>query len=133
MLKSKTKEYFDGASIVDWFFSSIRGGSDVRPFISGAVMKSPFGDTHDIHIASFAYRHSYLSKFVNKAHGPKPKCQICDVPFLNAEKCVLHLLSSHRDTIEGLYPAFIQSNDLPMKAQHVATVLLPFEHLDHFV
>lgn len=109
LLETMTREYFEGAEVKGWLFASVKGGNDTRPYLSGAVMKNPFGPTHDIHIASLAYRHSYLSGFINRTQGPKPKCQICDVPFINVAACVRHMLSSHRDAVEGLYPAFIST------------------------
>jgi hypothetical protein len=113
--------------------------------IAGAVLKNNTGaPSHDIHLVRFAYRHSYLKLFINTNNGPKPKCKVCDVPYINFDLCLKHILESHSDILEGLYPAFIGNqfnsknkiqylNPQIMKAKAIATISLPFEHLDHFI
>ncbi len=69
------------------------------------------------------------------------------MPFANTELCLEHAIESHCDLIEGLYPSFISSQNLhsgnwdmrtsrnsceTMRAERLATIILPFEHLDQF-
>ena len=72
-------------------------------------MKNSLKATHDIHIVRYSYKASYLKQFVNNRGGPKPRCQVCDLPFSNSEQCIDHLFQYHSDLIEGLYPSFIGS------------------------
>jgi hypothetical protein len=88
-----------------------------------------------------------LKQFVNSSAGPKPHCQVCDVPFLNTEKCFEHILNSHNDLLQSYYPIFLGQQQISkafdtktnrsyyptLKAEHFATIVLPFEHLDFFL
>jgi len=69
------------------------------------------------------------------------------VPFLNRDLCLEHVLKAHKDLVEGLYPAFIGSQQISkhwsvktnringfntMKASELGAIVLPFEHLNFF-
>ncbi len=106
-LKAKTSEYFADAQVVDHIFASVKDCQDLKPLIAGAILKSKLNHSHDIHLVRFGYRSSYLKQFVNCSVGPKPHCQVCDVPFINTEQCFDHIFKAHKDLLESFYPIFL--------------------------
>jgi len=83
----RAKEYYMDAQIVEHIFASFKSCKDLKPLLGGAIFKSGLKKTHDIHLYRFGYKAKYLKQFINTSAGPKPHCQVCDIPFLNPDAC----------------------------------------------
>lgn len=115
-----TKEFLAESKVDGFVFSSIKGGGDVTPLLTGAVMTNKEKGVADLHLKSLSYRRAYLENFVRTSlRTGQVENRLTRELFDCETDCIESVLANHQELLEALYPALGGHHDQTLKSNHI--------------